>query len=178
MIEIVNRDMWEMVELNYTDAICITTNGFVKRNGEAVMGAGVAKQAVNKYKKLINLPKILGASLKEFGNHVYLLRKVLPYVFSFPTKTVTETDPNKLLPYFFESQRGKSSFPGWMCKSSLELIEQSCIELVEYIDDLHLGTVLIPRPGCSNGGLTYEEVRPVLKKYLNDRFVVITNGSG
>lgn len=27
------------------DAYCITTNGFVKKNGEAVMGAGCAKEA-------------------------------------------------------------------------------------------------------------------------------------
>lgn len=43
-------DIWEYHKQGYW--IVITTNGFVKKNGCAVMGRGVAKQAVTKYPSL------------------------------------------------------------------------------------------------------------------------------
>lgn len=32
-----------------SEAVCITTNGIIKTNGRAVMGAGIARQANQKY---------------------------------------------------------------------------------------------------------------------------------
>lgn len=42
MIELV-KDIWEIYDLQMPDvyAICITTNGFVKSDGRAVMGRGL-----------------------------------------------------------------------------------------------------------------------------------------
>ena len=56
-------DLW----LIDADAKCITTNGFIKKNGEAVMGAGVAKEAAIKYPEL---PEKLGYSIGVNGNRV------------------------------------------------------------------------------------------------------------
>ena len=39
------------------DAICITTNGTIKSNGELVMGAGVAKAFYDKYNKKYQMRK-------------------------------------------------------------------------------------------------------------------------
>lgn len=50
------------------DAVCVTTNGIVKANGEAVMGAGIAKEA-NRY----NLARELGTRLRAGGNHCYMI---------------------------------------------------------------------------------------------------------
>ena len=67
------------------DAICITTNGIVKSNGDAVMGAGIALQAAQIYPQL---PKKLGSLLKEHGNHVAVLMELEnePAIIAFPTK--------------------------------------------------------------------------------------------
>ena len=44
---------------------CITTNGFVKKNGEAVMGRGCAKEACERYP---GLAKQLGEKIIKKGN--------------------------------------------------------------------------------------------------------------
>ena len=49
------------------DAICVTTNGMIKNDGLAVMGAGIAKEADNRYK----LARTFGQKLRETGNHVF-----------------------------------------------------------------------------------------------------------
>ena len=52
------------------DAVCITTNGFVKSNGAAVMGAGIAKQM-----RMVvpGLDKVLGLKIAQEGNNVHAL---------------------------------------------------------------------------------------------------------
>ena len=45
------------------DAICITTNGTIKSNGELVMGAGVAKEFYDKYNKKFHIAQILAQKI-------------------------------------------------------------------------------------------------------------------
>lgn len=52
------------------DAACITTNGFIKANGEAVMGRGCALEAAQAFP---NVPKLLGALITSKGNRVHQL---------------------------------------------------------------------------------------------------------
>jgi len=139
--------------LEKVDAICITTNGVVKKNGELVMGAGVAKQAAN---KVPALPKIWGNYVAVQGNHVYwyTTRKFFPIIpitfVSFPTKQ------------------------DWRDKSDISLIKQSCLELVKLSDNMQWKKVLLTRPGCGLGGLNWEkEVKPVISELLDDRIHII-----
>ena len=150
----VKGDLWTYVPAESV-VRCITTNGFVKKSGEAVMGAGCAKEAAKLFPEL---PDKLGWFIKQRGNNVHMLGE-------FDTMT--------------ERMR-LASFPvkhNWWEKADLALIEQSCQELLALAAMYPHDTVfVIPRPGCGNGKLRWEDVRPVLLKYFDadDRFHVIT----
>src|SRR5687767_10030200 len=70
----------------------ITTNGVVKSNGELVMGAGVAKQAKEKYP---NLPKVLGQYVSLYGNRPFILTN--EKLITFPTKEHFKEDSDLIL---------------------------------------------------------------------------------
>jgi hypothetical protein len=38
-------DLWKLAEQLKPDAVCITTNGSIKKNGQAVLGRGCGKEA-------------------------------------------------------------------------------------------------------------------------------------
>lgn len=136
-------DLWSVKP---PDWICITTNGFVKMNGEAVMGRGCARQAAQRYPRL---PRHLGADIIALGNHLYSYPQW--HLYTFPVKH------------------------NWWEKASLQLIAQSVEELREEVEATPgVRNIYIPRPGCGNGQLQWEDVRPLLAK-LPDRYVVITN---
>lgn len=78
----------------------ITTNGFVKKNGEAVMGRGVAWQAKKRYP---DLPCWFGKYLIAHGNHVGIFSQIK--LLTMPVKHA------------------------WYEKADLVLIERSAVEL-------------------------------------------------
>jgi hypothetical protein len=59
--------------------VCITTNGFVKKNGEAVMGRGCAYEAT---KRIPYIAKDLGELIKLYGNRPWGVHDIL----TFPVK--------------------------------------------------------------------------------------------
>lgn len=71
-----------MLEMD-CDALVITTNGFVKANGEAVMGRGIAKQIAD---LMPEIPKKLGGMLHLFGNNVSVITNNLMPIVNFPVK--------------------------------------------------------------------------------------------
>lgn len=151
-------DIWYLAE-EY-DAVVITTNGYVRKDGKAVMGRGIAKEATEKYP---NIDRWLGYNLKKYGNRVFLLPRpweqngTLP-LFTFPVKP--EYGPNGEM--------------GWKAKADIELIAKSAHELVGMINGYHFHNIILPRPGCGNGGLKWEDVKPVIEPILDDRFTVVT----
>lgn len=129
--------------------IAVITNGIVKKDETAVMGAGIALELKNRNK---NIPKVLGQLLKNKGNHIFQLTR---NIITFPTKN------------------------HWRDKSDLKLIEQSAQELLKLADensnDGYWQKIYVPQPGCGCGGLKWNEVRQILDKYFDDRFFIITN---
>jgi len=124
---------------------CVTTNGVIKKNGELVMGAGIALQAKEKYPQL---PGLLGSYVRSGGNMVYYLEEL--NIASFPTKN------------------------NWKDKSDIQLIVKSCTQLSAMLENINRYAVL-SRPGCGKGGLDWErEVKPSILKVLSDRVWVIT----
>lgn len=124
--------------------IAITTNGQVTRSGRAVMGRGVAAQAC---RVMQELPELLGRRIAESGNHVHYLGD---NIVSFPVEHSPYEVPD------------------------LNLIERSARELAEMADEKGWQEIIVPRPGCGGGGLSWKEVRPLLERHFDERFRVIS----
>ena len=122
----------------------ITTNGFVKKDGSCVMGRGCALEAK---KKFPGIEFRLGKFLQAHGNRCF---RLAPDLATFPTKH------------------------NWMEQSDIELIKKSCGEIMAMADKFSWVTIVLPRPGCGNGGLKWEDVEPIISELLDDRFTVIT----
>jgi hypothetical protein len=138
----ITGNMWDIE----ADAYCITTNGFVKKNGEAVMGAGCAKEAATRYP---SLPAVLGIHIKLRGNLVWLY-EVTPPLLMFPVKH------------------------NWYEKADLELIVKSAVDLMKWVDGKQWQKVLLPRPGCGNGKLKWDDVKIVLEPILDNRIWIVS----
>jgi len=149
----IKGNMFSSTYLKFADAICLTTNGFIKKDGSAVMGAGNAKQARDLYK---GIEYKVGQCIKDAGNNVQILSDVLtddgfkPFII-FPVKY------------------------NWWEKADLELLERSTLQLVNLSNSHTWKKIILPRPGCYNGKLKWlSEVKPILQKYLDERFYVIS----
>jgi hypothetical protein len=121
MLDLV-EDIWNFYNQGYW--IVIPTNGFVKNNGECVMGRGLAFQAKTKFP---DLPKELGDRLREYGNEVFTFWKY--HLITFPVKRV------------------------WWEKADISLIEKSSKSLQEIFKYNLSGIktpIYLPKVGCGN----------------------------
>jgi hypothetical protein len=142
----IKGNLWNHVGV--ADAICITTNGFVKNNGECVMGRGCAKEATLRYP---GIARKLGNLIVRKGNHCFVIKVDQgTRICSFPVKH------------------------NWWEEADIKLIIHSCKELIALADKKNWTNIVIPRPGCGNGKLSYSDVEPILQQHLDDRFAVIT----
>ncbi len=128
--------------------VAITTNGKVARNGRNVMARGTARQAAERYPEL---PQLLGEKIRLSGNHVFDLGDRLV---SFPVEHTPWEVPD------------------------LQLIKQSSQELRQLADAKGWEKVIVPRPGCGGGGLSWGDVRPLLVPHFDERFRVISSAAG
>lgn len=156
------------------DVLVVTTNGFVKSNGECVMGKGIAKQVAQLYPMI---PRILGNKILRFGNKIHYIhtdneREIL----SFPVKDIKEPfNGHNAVGHMANKFKLGDMVPGWACKARLDIIERSLIELVDLCDKIpEWQKILIPRVGCGAGELDFETVRPLMESYLDDRFFCCT----
>lgn len=138
---------------NTTEAVCITTNGIVDKNNNAVMGRGIAFQAKN----LFHCETLLGQYLKQYGNRCFNLGQYkrnneIFTLFSFPTKN------------------------HWKESSDITLICKSAEELVAMCNKFNITKCYLPLVGCGNGGLNWKvTVEPWLSQILDDRFIIVNN---
>ena len=134
------------------DAICITTNMQVKRNGMAICGAGIALTAA---KRWAVFPIILGQLLKKGIKQVAIVipkADHYPAVIAFPTKD------------------------DWRNPSSIELIKTGLEQLKQMADDKDWTNVWLPSLGTNNGKLPTAVVWPIMHEYLDDRFTLVLRG--
>ena len=145
----VKGDIWDYYDKG--NWIVITTNGTVKSNGEAVMGRGIALEAKQRDPKL---PKLLGNSIKESGNipHFFINIESNRYIISLPVKHK------------------------WFEKADKVLIEEGIRALSQWAERSDIEPIYMVRPGCGNGKLDWKDVKPILERYLDDRFIIVKKG--
>jgi len=156
------------------DAFCITTNGFIKKNGACVMGRGCAKQAAEYWPRL---PKTLGQNVNDYGNRVLAVLLLLDgrHLISFPVKPVSVIfDGNNCVKHMVNKFNIGDIIPGWAAVADIKLIKISAAQLVELADYLKYNKVVLPRPGCGAGELSWPTVKHELDQILDDRFYSIT----
>jgi len=128
--------------------IAITTNGFVKKDRTYVMGRGCARQTAVRFPEL---PRKLASRISTEGNRVFYFPEYR--LITFPVKH------------------------NWWETADLGLIERSARELLRIIEVKNIKeAVYLPRPGCGNGRLKWEDVKKILSRILkSDQFHIVTH---
>lgn len=123
--------------------IVITTSGSLTRHGLAVLGNGVTRQAAGRYPWLAEK---LGRFLGDKGNHVFDLGCG---IVSFPVEETAWSQPD------------------------LRIIARSAAELRDLADAAGWQRIVVPRPGCGGGGLSWKDVKSLLAPWFDSRFIII-----
>jgi hypothetical protein len=168
------------------DAICLTTNGQTRRDGAAVMGRGVAKQATELWP---GIEYRVGEVLNAHGNHTSLITTwnqdwdspKIPLIGLPKSRAVAPSEWPRVPFHIFILPVKRH----WRDKADLQLIENSLLTLA-YLVKNHkaagpatakrdrLRRVALPRPGCGNGGLKWGDVQPLVHTMLPGKeFIVI-----
>lgn len=142
------RNIWTLESLGYL--IVVPTNIGYTKDGKAVMGRGVAKQASIRHKDLVEW---YGAECRKHGKDT----PVLAYyrMLLFPVKPLNEAEP----------------YLSWQGEADLALIERSAAQLAARPGEER---VALPMVGCGCGNRSRKEVIPILEKYLtSSRFLLV-----
>lgn len=127
---------------------CVTTNGIIKKDGNAVMGAGIAK-IINSYypETSIVLGKYLSNKISSDFKFIHFLGKY---------------NNNRILSFQTKYH--------WKDDSDIDLIKMSCKELLMAYEKKYLNhnyNIYLPMPGCSNGNLEISFVKNNIEPILN-----------
>lgn len=158
------------------DAIVITTNGFVKKTGDCVMGRGCAKTAAELMPKL---PLKLGQAIGRNGNIVQVVHRHFDTydIIAFPvkpTKCICANDKSNVVRHMQNRMTPGKFVPGWACVADMNLIIRSAHQLTKLADKQGYANVVMPRPGCGAGELKWDAVEQAIENILDDTFYVIT----
>lgn len=142
MLTRITGDLWDFYPDHW---IVIPTNAGWRKDGSAVMGRGVAKQAADRWP---NLPKRYGSECRRCSGYPFVVAYPPKKMILFPTKPLF-----KLMPEL-----------SWQQPASLELIERLLPSLMYITSEAE--KVFLPALGCGAGELTIDQVYPILEKYL------------
>lgn len=135
-IEYKNGDMFE----EPTEAIVNTVNCV------GVMGKGVALEFKRRwpenfkaYKRLCDDKKLSPGHVFVFDNSSFLEPSKHRFLINFPTKD------------------------HWRSRSKIEYVRDGLVDLIEKVREMDIKSIAIPPLGCGNGGLDWNEVRPLIE---------------
>ena len=141
-------DLWHLAH-ELDGWVVVPTNTTIRQDGNAVMGAGVAKDAAERYPEL---SRQLARHIRRFDDGLYLNAPVI----CMPTK---------------RNWRSGSQL------DLIEMGCHRLVELARVFDMVdHDCPIFLPKIGCGLGGLNWErQVRPVVDSLLGgDRFVLVS----
>jgi hypothetical protein len=138
-------DIWSSIE--DSDMFVITTNSYLKKNGDLVMGAGIAKEAAERYSLL---PGIFGSDIARSCGHLG------EYYILYWKKII--------------ALQTKRHFKD---KSDLKLIHKSLQTLIKYVRPYHKVDMVFP--GIGYGQLEPKEVLEniILKDMIKSKNITI-----
>ncbi len=147
-MQYLSGDIWEKA----TEAngwVVVTTNTMIRGDGLAVMGAGIAKEAAQRFP---DLPSRLATHIVRWGDRIYIDNEVI----CLPTKRDWR-QPSKL------------EYVEQGCRELLELAR-----VLEIVGNQR--SILLPKLGCGLGGLNWErQVRPMMDALLeSERFILVS----
>lgn len=114
-------------------------------NCKGVMGKGLALQFKKKHPQMYDDYRLKCEKGEITIGHLDLYKGIPRYwILNFPTKK------------------------HWRNKSKLEYIEKGLQEFKEKYEEWGITSIAFPRLGCQQGGLNWDDVKPVIEKYLKD----------
>lgn len=113
-------------------------------NCVGVMGKGVALSFKKKFPEMYKDYRKLCHDGKMNPGKLTLYKETTPWVLNFPTKR------------------------HWRANSKIEDIELGLIKLAKRYQEWGIKSLAMPALGCGYGGLNWEDVRPLIEKYLSD----------
>ena len=134
MLELRQGDLFRQPR-SADQVLIVTTNGDVRRDGQCVMGRGIARQVRD---NVVGSAARLGALIQEFGNRPF---RISEGIWSLPVKH------------------------HWPEKADLALIEDSLWLMQDMVRRFTPHTLMFPRPGCGNGGLDWSDVAPLMTNF-------------
>jgi O-acetyl-ADP-ribose deacetylase (regulator of RNase III) len=113
-------------------------------NTVGVMGKGIAADFKRRYPEMFQIYKTFCAKKQFRVGQLYVYRTANKWVLNFPTKQ------------------------HWRNPSKIEWIEACLKKFVETYTAQGITSISFPQLGCGNGGLSWDEVRPLMERYLED----------
>lgn len=129
-------NMWNA--FHETDAFCITTNSYIRNDGELVMGRGIAKMAKTIFD---DLPKALGDKIDHLG--------------TYGLKPSNRNEADKMVAF-----QVKTHFRN---AADLDLIEMSAQGLSDMAETYPDRRFDLNFPGIGNGDRDQSEVMPIIE---------------
>lgn len=132
-------NMWDV--FGETDLFLITTNPIVRKDGAAVMGRGIAKEAATRYPEI---QRSFGQLLENTNAD----RQGCNWICRVDWQDIG---------YFMVKDH-------WASHADLDIISRSTVSLIELLKDEELDRVDLNFPGTGNGKLKREDVLPIIEQ--------------
>lgn len=111
-------------------------------NTVGVMGKGLALSFKQRYPDMFESYKLACEKHQFTMGKLMLYQEADHWILLFPTKE------------------------NWRNPSKLEYIEKGLMKFVNSYADKHISSIAFPKLGCGNGELNWDDVRPLMEKYL------------